>query len=112
MAQQLRILAALAEDLDLDPRIHMVPHNHFYLQFQGILQPFLNSMGTRHMCAAYTYVSDKKIVHKQKKQICTTKPKLFLACVPYKTGIVSGCHHRWQFTSSVFMAALLLVSWE
>ena len=28
MAQQLRVLAALTEDLDLVPNTHMVVHNH------------------------------------------------------------------------------------
>jgi hypothetical protein len=36
VAQWLRVLAALAEDLGLDPRFHTVLHNYSYIQFQGL----------------------------------------------------------------------------
>jgi hypothetical protein len=48
MAQQLRALDILAEDLSLVPSTYMSAHNHFYLHFQAILHPLLASMGTGH----------------------------------------------------------------
>jgi hypothetical protein len=48
MAQWLRTLAALTEDLGLVPSAHMVVYNHLKLQFQGIRCPLLNFVGTMH----------------------------------------------------------------
>jgi hypothetical protein len=39
MAQQLRALAALAENLGLIASTHMVPHTCQWLQFQGFWHP-------------------------------------------------------------------------
>ena len=36
MAQQLRALTVIAEDLGLVPNTHMVAHNCLWLKFQGI----------------------------------------------------------------------------
>jgi len=52
MAQQLRALAALAEDQGLVPNTHM---HCLQLQFQRIQHPLLISKGTRHTCSALTY---------------------------------------------------------
>ena len=49
MAQWLRALAALTENLGLIPRTHLVPTD--YLQFQ-IQPPLLASVGTRHTSGA------------------------------------------------------------
>lgn len=46
MAQQLRRLAALAEELGLVPSIYMATHYHLPLVFQGTQGPFLASLGT------------------------------------------------------------------
>jgi hypothetical protein len=66
MAQWLRALAALAEDLGSIPSNHMVAHNHF--QFQGTCHPLLSSMGTGNVCGAQPYVETntqiRKINHK------------------------------------------------
>ena len=39
MAQQVRVLAALPEDLSSIPSIHLTAHNHLKLQFKGDLVP-------------------------------------------------------------------------
>jgi hypothetical protein len=44
MAQLLRVLSALAEDLGSVLSTHMVAHNLLVLQFQGIQHPLLGSM--------------------------------------------------------------------
>lgn len=43
LAQWIRELVALVEDLVSIPRTHMLTPNHLQLQFQGIRCPFLNS---------------------------------------------------------------------
>lgn len=39
MAQQLRVLAAVEEDLGSGPRAHVAAHNYLEVQFQGDLIP-------------------------------------------------------------------------
>ena len=43
MTQWLSVLSALADDLSLVPSIHLVAHNHLYVQFQGDV-PLLPSL--------------------------------------------------------------------
>lgn len=48
MVHLLRALIALAGDLSLVPRTHIVAPNNLQLQFQGIQQPLLTSASTKH----------------------------------------------------------------
>ena len=48
MAQQLRALAALPEDMGSVPRTHIVAHKWLKIQVQGIQHSLLAFMGTRY----------------------------------------------------------------
>jgi hypothetical protein len=67
MAQWLRALAALSEDLGSILSIHMAAHNSRSRGCNGFLQP-LRALGTRHSHAVHTHLKAKK--KKKKKVIC------------------------------------------
>lgn len=52
MAQRLRVLVALTEDLGSFPSTYMATHNHLELHFLEILRPLLVSRATRHVLGA------------------------------------------------------------
>jgi hypothetical protein len=54
VAQQLRALAALAEDPGSVPGTHVEAHSHLKLRSQRIPCSLLTSMGTRHTHSALT----------------------------------------------------------
>lgn len=55
MAQQLRALAAAAEEPgSLVPSTRMLAHSDPYLQFQGLFHSLLSYMGPKHAHCAYT----------------------------------------------------------
>jgi hypothetical protein len=65
MAQCIRILLVLAEDLSSIPSIHKAAHNHPYFQFQGIQPPLLESVVPRH---GHDEHASKAFVHIKIKQ--------------------------------------------
>ncbi|EGW04989.1 hypothetical protein I79_003494 [Cricetulus griseus] len=68
MAQQLRALVALPEDLGSSPSTHMAAYSHLQLQSQGIQHPLPVSMGTRHGCGAQPDMYTGKIpIHMKSK---------------------------------------------
>jgi hypothetical protein len=56
MAQQLRVLAALAEDPSLVLSTSENSHHHLELQFQSPQCPLLASLSTTHMWYIYMHV--------------------------------------------------------
>jgi hypothetical protein len=69
MAQQLRALAALLEDLGSIPSIQLVVHNHLYLQFRGYSEcSLLVSMGTKYANSIYRDKHEGKTHLKQNTQ--------------------------------------------
>ena len=58
MAQRLRALAVLPEDLNWIPSIPMGVHNCPCLQLQGLKCPLLTSEVTRHTHGALTHMQD------------------------------------------------------
>lgn len=59
MAQRLRALTVLPEDLSLMTSTHMLFYNHLELQFQGIQRHLLTSLDTRRANVAHTYKAGK-----------------------------------------------------
>lgn len=59
LAQQLRALATVTEDLGSGPRTYVVTLNHSELQFQGIQPPFMTLEDFRHTWGAYTDMQAK-----------------------------------------------------
>ena len=77
MAQWLKAMAALPEDLDLIPRIQMGAHNHPQLHFQGIWCPLLVSLGIA--CTSMLIYVGKTSIYTQifffKKKVFKNKKK-------------------------------------
>ena len=59
MAQWLRALAALAEDLGSVPRAHIEAHNLPITPFPGDPKPLLITIGARHVYDMHTYMQAK-----------------------------------------------------
>jgi hypothetical protein len=59
MAQQLRAMTALLEDLGSSPTTHMAAGKHPLFQFQETQQLLLASLSTRHTCSIQTYLPAK-----------------------------------------------------
>ena len=64
MSQQLRALAALAEDVGSVPSTHMMVYNHLLLMFQRAQYPILASIGNRLAHSAQTYMQANTHSHK------------------------------------------------
>lgn len=66
LAQQLRALPALAENLGLTFRTHMAAHNPLWLQLLGPQCPLLVFVGSGHACGIHThkihFLKDLKII--------------------------------------------------
>lgn len=55
-AQRLRAMAAFPDNLGLILSIHMMAHNWLQLQFQGIQDPVLVSVGMKHTYSTQAYM--------------------------------------------------------
>lgn len=98
VAQQLRTLAALIEDLGLVPSTHMLAPNGMLLQFQGIRCLSLACQGIRHTHGEQTYIQTK---HSHAETKSTNQPmnqsiKKIMFSIPQKLKL----HRKYLVVSS------------
>lgn len=77
---QLRVLAALAEDLGLGPNTHVMAYNRLYLQFQGNAVLSSAFCGP-HIHMQYTYIHTGKICIQTKINKYIFKEKKRILCL-------------------------------